>query len=114
MVTNINFTNVQVEAGQTKHIKCGRVVFTISTEFYDSSKVPTQAGVALQIGAISTTSAFSPLLGLGLMGGMMGVTCVKSVKMDGVYADGRVLVIGGRRGADSQAYELFMDGLQSA
>ncbi len=93
-----------------KHIKCGRVLFTVSAEFYDSSRVPTQTGVALQIGSIAVaTVAVGMVVGVGLVGGLNGVMSVKSTKIDGLYADGKTVVVGGRRAPDSHAYELFME-----
>jgi hypothetical protein len=101
-----------VEAGQTKHIKCGRVLFTVSTEFYDKDRVPSQAVVAAQIGAIAVTTAFASVLAGAAIGGLTGISAVKSVKVDGLYADGKTVVIGGRLSSDAHAYELFVHRLE--
>ncbi len=50
---------MKVEAGQTKHISCGRVFFTLSTEVYNPETVPTEAGVAMRLAAITTTTVFT-------------------------------------------------------
>lgn len=85
----------KVEPGETKHIKCGRVFFTISTELYNPDTEPTAAGVAARLLAISAVSVVSLGIGVGIVGGVSGITSSKGVKMDGVYADGRVAVIKG-------------------
>jgi len=50
---------IKVEPGVSKHIGCGRVFFTASVEIYNSETVPTQAGVALRLAAITTTTVFT-------------------------------------------------------
>ena len=85
----------KVEPGETKHFKCGKVWFTASTEFYCEDTVPTAAGVALRIAAITTATILSGgwLLGIGIVGGISGMTSTKGTKINGVYADGKTLVV---------------------
>ena len=99
--------------GQREYIKCGRVFFTISVAPYVEGKEPTATEVALRIGAIVTTTvALGGLLGIGLVGGISGATSVQSVKLDGVYADGRMAVIRGRKHEDTGVYELYIHSLE--
>jgi hypothetical protein len=85
----------RVEPGETQHIDCGRVWFTISTEPYDESTEPTAAGVALRIAAITTVTVLTGgILGVGVVGGISAITSYKGLKQDGVYADGKTIVIG--------------------
>lgn len=87
----------RVEPGETQHIECGRVWFTVSTQVYDKSMEPTAAGVALRIGAITAVTLLTgAILGVGLVGGMSAVTSVMGVSEEGVLADGRTIVIGTR------------------
>jgi hypothetical protein len=85
----------RLEPGQSEHIACGRVWFTISTEPYDAFTEPTAAGVALRIAAITATTVLTGgLLGIGVVGGISAVTSYKGVRREGVYADGKTIVIG--------------------
>ena len=85
----------RIEPGETHHIDCGRVWFTISTEVYDETTEPTAAGVALRISAITAATVLTGgLIGVGIVGGVSAVTSYKGVKMDGVLADGKTIVIG--------------------
>ena len=103
-----------IKKNQTAHIKCGRVYFTVSTEFYNEKNVPTEAEVVARISLIAATTVFTGgLLGVGVVGGLSAFTSSKSVKMDGVLADGKCLVIAGRTN-DSDLYELYIKGLESA
>ena len=84
----------KVEPGETKHFKCGKVWFTASTEFYCEDTVPTAAGVALRIAAITTTTLLTGgFIGIAVAGGVSGMTSSKGAKVDGVYADGKTLVV---------------------
>jgi hypothetical protein len=91
---------------ETVNIPCGRVFFTVSCEIYNASTVPTTAGVAAAILTISTVSLFSLGLGVGVVGGISGITSAKGTKKDGVLADGRTLVVNGMVNKDT-VYELF-------
>jgi hypothetical protein len=88
---------VRIEPGETHHIACGRVWFTISTEPYNESTEPTAAGVALRIASITAATVLTGgLLGIGVVGGISAITSYKGVKQDGVFADGKTIVIGVR------------------
>ena len=103
-----------IKKNQTAHIKCGRVYFTVSTEFYNEKNVPTETEVAARISLIAATTVLTGgLLGVGVVGGLSAVTSSKSVKMSGVLADGKCVVIAGRTN-DSDMYELYIKGLETA
>ena len=69
--------------------------------------------VAARLGAIvSATLLFGGLVGVGLVGGLSGVTSVRGAKMDGVYADGRIMVVRGRKHEDG-VYELYIAGIEN-
>jgi hypothetical protein len=88
---------VKVEPGETQHVKCGRVWFTISTDEYEEEEEPSKAGVAARIAAITTVTVLTGgLLGLGFVGTVSALTSSKGTKMDGVFADGKTVVIGKR------------------
>ena len=92
---------------------CGRVFFTTSVEPWIAGKEPTAVEVAARLGAVITVSVlFGGILGVGLVGGLSGVTSVRGVKMDGVYADGRTMVIKGRKYEDG-VYELYIHAIES-
>lgn len=77
-------------------------------------KEPTAAEVAARLGAVITTTVLlGGVLGIGLVGGLSGVTSVRGVKMDGVYADGRVMVVKGRQIGETCAYELYIHALEN-
>lgn len=85
----------RIEPGETRHISCGRVWFTISTEVYNEATEPTAAGVALRLTAITAATVLTGgLIGIGVVGGVSAITSYKGVKMDGVFADGKTIVIG--------------------
>jgi hypothetical protein len=93
-------------------VKCGRVLFTASVEPWVDGKEPTQAEVASRIGVIvSATLLFGGVLGVGLVGGISGATSVRGVSMDGVYADGRIMVIRGRM-LEGGVYELYIHAIE--
>ncbi len=61
---------LKIEPGETKHIKCGRVFFTASTEMFNPETQPTRVGVALRIAAITAVTAFAgTIVGVGIVGG---------------------------------------------
>lgn len=98
----------KINPGEKKHIDCGKVFFTASVQPYTEEDAPTEAGVALRIGAI--TAAY--MLGtFWLVGGLSAVTSACGTKMDGFYADGRTVVIRGRVN-DSNVYELYFHALE--
>ena len=103
-----------MHAGQREYIKCGRVLFTASAEPWIEGKEPTKLEVAARLGAIiSVTLLFGGVLGIGVVGTLSGVTSVRGLKMDGVYADGRVMVIKGRKVEDTGVYELYIHAIES-
>lgn len=54
----------------SRHIDCGRVFFTVSTEIFDPKTEPTAAGVAARLATITAVSVFSGvLLGVAVVGG---------------------------------------------
>jgi hypothetical protein len=62
---------------------------------------------------ISATVLFGGLVGIALVGGLSGVTSVRGVKQDGVYADGRIMVIRGRKHEDTGVYELYIHAIET-
>jgi hypothetical protein len=61
---------LRIEPGETKHIKCGRVFFTASTEVFNPETQPTRVGVAMRLVAITAVTAFAgTIIGLGVVGG---------------------------------------------
>ena len=104
----------RVEAGETVTIDCGRVFFTASCEVYNGSTVPTAAGVAARILTITAvTLSTGGLLGIGVVGGISGMTSSKGTKMDGVLADGRTLVVNGVANKDG-VFELMFQSSEMA
>lgn len=96
------------------HMGCGRVFFTTSVEPWIEGRQPTAVEVAARLGAVITVSVlFGGILGVGLVGGLSGVTSVRGVKMDGVYADGRTMVIKGRKIEETGVYELFIHAIEN-
>lgn len=92
----------RVDPGETKHIECGRVWFTISTEPYNEETEPTGAEVALRLAAITATTVLTGgLLGIAVVGGISAITSYHGVKEDGVFADGKTVVIGAYMVEDS-------------
>jgi hypothetical protein len=53
------------------------------------------------------------ILGVGLVGGLSGVTSVRGVKMDGVCADGRTMVIKGTKIEETGVYQLNIHALEN-
>jgi hypothetical protein len=95
-------------------MKCGRVFFTTSVEPWVAGKEPTAMEVAARLGAvISVSILFGGLLGVGLVGGLSGVTSVRGVKMDGVYADGRTMVISGEKIEETGVYQLHIHSIEN-
>ena len=103
-----------IKGNDSAHISCGRVFFTVSTEFYNEATVPTQSEVALRISAITVTSVLTcgmmtytylltcfthsftctkGIIGIGVIGTLSALTSQKGAKVDGVLADGCCVVI---------------------
>lgn len=100
-------------SGQRKYVKCGRVFFTASVEPWIEGAEPTQAEVAARIGAIVSASLiFGGVVGVGLVGGISRMTSIHGVSKDGVYADGRIMVIRGRY-LDGDIYELYIHATEN-
>jgi hypothetical protein len=92
----------RVDPHETVHIDCGRVWFTISTEPYNAETEPTGAEVAMRIAAITATTVLTGgILGIGLVGGASALTSYHGVKQDGIFADGKTVVIGAAMTEDS-------------
>ena len=100
-------------SGQRKYVKCGRVYLTAIVEPWIEGNEPTALEVAARLGTvISVTLLFGAVLGVGLAGGLSGATSVRGVKMDGVLADGRIMVIRGRTIAETGVYELYIHAIE--
>jgi hypothetical protein len=86
----------RIEPGATHTFRTGRVWFTVSACPYDESRVPTQVGVAARIAGLAVASVL-PVNVIVFAGAavLSGVTSVKDTKRDGVYADGKTLVLSG-------------------
>jgi hypothetical protein len=98
-----------VEPGETVHVPCGKVFFTISAEFYSERNVPSKMGTAARLGMITMSCALGPA-GFLLAGSLSGITSVKTVKQNGVFANGKVVIFKGRAAEDqAQVYELYID-----
>ena len=105
---------MRVCTGERKYVKCGRVLFTASVEPWIEGNEPTALEVAARLGAvISATVLLGGIIGVGLVGTISGVTSVRGVKMDGVYADGRVMVVRGRLIEDTGVYELYIHAIEN-
>jgi len=85
----------KVMPGATVKVECGRVWFTVSTEGYTEEGEPSKAGVAAKIAAITTMTVLTGgFLGIAVVGGVTGILASKGTKMDGVFADGKTMVVG--------------------
>ena len=93
-----------MEPRERRHVPCGRVLFTASVERYSEAAEPSAASVALRIsaitlGSIGVAASGGLLAGLAIGAGVTAaavssaVTSVKGVKEDGVFADGKVLIV---------------------
>ncbi len=101
-----------IKGNDSAHISCGRVFFTVSTEFYNEATVPTQSEVALRISAITVTSVLTcgmylyslpctthsfpctkGVIGIGVVGTLSALSSQKGAKVDGVLADGCCVVV---------------------
>lgn len=71
------------------------VWFTISVSVFDEKDVPSATGVALKLAAVTVAFPLTNVLGFTLVGIAAGMSSVLGVKRDGVYADGRTLVVRG-------------------
>ena len=88
--------------------------FTASIEPWVDGNAPTEIEVAARLGAvISVTLLMGGFLGVGVVGALSGVTSVRGIKMDAVYADGRVMVIRGRTIENTGVYELFIHAIEN-
>jgi len=112
-----------IDPGHTVRMRCGRVFFTVSAEAFDEKKVPRKREVAGRLAAITASTTLAALTGpLGLVAGaaagltvsgtMSGVTSVKEASINGVYANGKTVVFGGRWNYDTKEYYLFCDGTE--
>lgn len=85
----------KVEPGETLHMKCGRVWFTVSVDGYDEDDEPSAAGVAARIAAITTATVLTGgVLGIACVGTISALTSTQGTKMNGILADGKTIVIG--------------------
>jgi hypothetical protein len=95
----------RIEPGQTHTFSVGRVWFTVSACPYDESRVPTQTGVAARIAGLAVSAVLpTSLLVFAGAAVLSGVTSVKGCKRDGVYADGKTLVLCGMADASAGVY----------
>lgn len=112
-----------INPGDTIRMKCGRVFFTVSAEIFDEKKVPKKSEVAARIAGIAASTTVSALTGpiglvagaaagLTLSGTLSGITSVKEASINGVYADGKTVVFGGRWNHDTKEYCLYCDGTE--
>jgi hypothetical protein len=93
----------RVEPNETKLISCGRVFFTVSAEIYNENTVPTMLGVGVRLTAITAATIFGgTIIGVGLVGGVSGITSCKPAKVNGILADGKTVVIGGEKVGDEE------------
>jgi hypothetical protein len=100
------------KSGQRKYIKCGRVLFTASAEPWVEANQPTQMEVAIKLGAIISVSLFfNVATGVGFLGALSGMHSIRCLKVDAVYADGRIMVIRGRKTEDG-VYELYLHAIE--
>ena len=94
-------------------MKCGRVFFTISADAYIEGDEPNAASVAGRIGCVIAATMIGGPIAIALVGTLAGVTSVRGLKMDGVYADGRIAVVRGRTTKDG-VYELYFHSIENA
>lgn len=119
--------------GDTEKVECLKVWFTVSVNIFDQKRMPTQIGVAARLSAIVSATLLGGLFApaaLALAGGVSGITSsasgaarktmpwrvgdafkLRGFKRDGVYADGRVIVVKGLSHADG-TYQLYLDRIE--
>ena len=91
----------RVEPGQIwnehNEYKMGRVWFTISVCAYEERRVPSKLGTAGRLALITAAAALpvGGLLAFFIVGTASAVTSVTDVKRNGIYANGKTLVVGG-------------------
>ena len=85
--------------------KIGKVWFTVSVTFFDPSNEPT-----FQAATAKMTSPTAPVstdgIAPGIINNFESIKSIIGAKKDGVYADGRCLVVRGIKHSDG-AYELY-------
>jgi len=84
-----------------KACNMGKVWFTVSVAAYDEKEEPTPAAVALRLAAI-TVAFVVPISTIAaiVVSSASAFTSVLGVKMDGVYADGKLLICRGMAHSD--------------
>lgn len=119
--------------GDTGKLECFKFWFTLSVNIFDQKRMPTQLGVAARLSAIASATLLGGLFApaaLALVGGVSGVTSspsaaarktlpwrvgdafkLRGFKRDGVYADGRIIVVKGMSHADG-TYQLYLDRIE--
>ena len=95
------------------YIKCGRVFFTISIDPYVEDKEPTALSVASRIGAVVATTLILGPASVAIVGTIAGMSSVRGCSITGVYADGRMAVVRGRRHEETGVYELYIAGIEN-
>ena len=69
--------------GDTRHINCGQVFFTISVEPWMQGKEPTQAEVAARLTAVVASTLAFGSVGLVVSGVLSGVTSYHGTRESG-------------------------------
>ncbi len=86
----------KVDPGESKHMDCGRVFFTVSVEPWVEGKEPTKLEVAARLAVvIGATVLGGGFTGFAITGLISGMTSYRGIKKSGVYANGRTLVVRG-------------------
>ncbi len=91
--------------GQTGHLNCGRVFFTVSVEPWAPGKEPTKLEVAARLTVVITSTVLLGSVGLLGSGLLSGVTSFRKVRKSGVYANGRTMVV---RGSSDRAGNIHL------
>jgi len=124
-LTALQWNTEPIKPGETYELKCGRVWFTLTANVFDAKRLPTRGGVAARVAMMANFAILAgPVLlpaALIVTGGVSRYTsnfakthrtlAVKGVKRDGVYADGRVVVISGLHTPDG-LYHLYFDRVE--
>ena len=94
------------DAGETIQFETGKVWFTVSASVYNEGDTPTAEAVALRLAAITAGYMLGPV-GFLVTGVVSGMTSSRGIKRDGVYADGRCIVIKSRTSGEGTCFEPY-------